>query len=206
VYYLKYQDHKFQSANGETIAEGWEERISPKMCDVVYDGTCGEGRGWVWDLTEDKNGNPCVLYTRLPSKKDHKYHRAIWNGKAWKDEKICDGGKWFPQTKRFRREKEPHYSGGMCFLPGNSNVVYLSRELENKFIIEKWKRTQKGWKSTILNKKDTDLNIRPIVPRGWSSHKEEKDHVLWMSGRYRHYTDYSTSINMVLPNPNPKND
>ncbi len=204
VYYLKYQDQKFQRSGGETIAEGWEGQISPDSCDLVYDGSRGKGRGWVWDLTEDKKGNPCVLYTRLPSKKDHKYCRAKWDGNTWKKEKICDGGKWFPQTKRFRREKEPHYSGGMCFLPGNPDIVYLSREQDRGFVIEKSKRTRQGWESTVLSNRETSLNVRPVVPRGWNLHKNKNDHVLWMSGRYRHYTDYNTSINMVLGVPSPK--
>jgi len=75
--------------------------------------------------------------------------------------------------------------------------VYLSRQLNGVFEIEKWFSLDKGktWMSQPITKNSDSLNVRPVVPRGY---RGEKNHVLWMSGHYIHYTNYSTAIRMVV--------
>ena len=58
------------------------------------------------------------------------------------------------------------------------------------FEIEKYKAdaTWESWKPDSVVTKDSKLlNVRPVVPRGGKG-------VLWMRGKYEHYTRYGTGI------------
>jgi hypothetical protein len=85
----------------------------------------------------------------------------------------------------------------MCLDHSAPNVVYLARQVEGVFEIEKWLKgdAENEWLAQPITRQSTDLNVRPVIPRGYTG----TDHVLWMRGRYVHYTDYQTSIVMTVP-------
>ena len=197
VYYLKYADNRLFSANGHEVGHIDNLPIQHGQSDVVYEGKATGVRGWVWDIALDDMGNPVIAYTLLPRETDHRYAYARWTGKRWLDVELTSGGKWFPQTPEGENEREPHYSGGMCLDHSNPSCVYLSRQINGVFEIEKWLSLDKGktWMSQPITKNSDSLNVRPVVPRGYSG---EKDHVLWMSGHYIHYTNYGTAIRMMV--------
>ena len=197
VYYLKYADNRLFSANGHEVGHIDNLPIQHGQSDVVYDGKATGVRAWVWDIALDDMGNPVIAYTLLPRESDHRYAYARWTGKRWLDVELTSGGKWFPQTPEGENEREPHYSGGMCLDHSNPSCVYLSRQINGVFEIEKWLSLDKGktWMSQPITKNSDSLNVRPVVPRGYSG---EKNHVLWMNGRYIHYTNYGTAIRMVV--------
>jgi hypothetical protein len=108
---------------------------------------------------------------------------------------MCDSGPWFPQTPEGRREPEPHYFGGLTIHPDNADVVYLSRQKDGVFEIERWetKNNGKSWKDEAITNNSTYDNVRPYVPRGLSA--EDSEVVIWMENqKYIHYTDFRTSI------------
>ena len=88
---------------------------------------------------------------------------------------------------------------------GDPNVVFLSRRDANDGMwrLERWETDNMGesWSTTVLSAQESGLkHVRPVVPRGRRT--GDALQVIWMSGRYTHFTDYSTSL-MAWPLPPP---
>jgi hypothetical protein len=182
----------FRTADGSRIGGIADLPLAVPPGALVYDGRRHGIRAWLWDLALDRDGRPVVAYTRLPAPRDHRYHYARWDGRAWSDVEIARGGPWFPETPCYRREHERHYSGGMALDPSDPSVVYLSRPSGGVFEIERWVTADGGatWSATPITRGSAANNVRPVVPRGCGGH----EHVLWMHGRYVHYTRFRTQI------------
>ena len=196
IHYFRYEREGFFRADGTPIGNMDRLPVSHGDSDVVYNGKAAGIRAWVWDIALNAQGQPAIAYTRLPAKTDHRYCCARWDGRAWVDREITPGGRWFPQTPAFRREREPHYSGGMAFKHANPSIVYVSRSIRGVFEIEKRTTTDNGstWTRVAITRDSGHGNVRPVVPRGYT---KESDHVLWMRGPYIHYTNYQTEIRML---------
>ena len=197
VYYMKYENGKFFTANGKQIGLMENLPVSHANSDIVYNGKLTGIRAWVWDIALDEDGNPVIAYSRLPSETDHRYAYARWTGKFWLDVEITPGGRWFPETPDGKNEFESHYSGGISLVQSDPSSVYLSRMVDGQFEIEKWTTVDNGasWSFLSITKKSTQLNARPVSPRGYNG---KNDYVLWMTGNYIHYTNYQTKIKMHL--------
>jgi hypothetical protein len=198
VYYLRYAAGEFRKANGEVVGTVNSLPIAPSHADVVYDGVTPNVRAWVTDIAVDAEQHPVIAYARFPAENDHRYYYARWTGGGWLDSEITKAGKWFPNTPTGRREPEPHYSGGMALNQSIPSVLYSSRPIDGVFEIERWTTPDggKSWQSQQLTKNSTANNVRPVFPR---SYRGESDHVLWMNGTYRQFTDYETGIEMLVP-------
>ena len=196
IHYFRYARGGSFRADGAQIGTVDRLPVSLGESDLVYDARATQVRAWLWDVAPDGHGHPAIAYTRLPAETDHRYCCARWDGTSWVDREITPGGKWFPQTPLWRREREPHYSGGMAFSHANPSVLYVSRPIRGVFEIEKWTTGDEGrhWTSTAITRDSVDANVRPVVPRGYAG---EGDHLLWMRGRYVHYTNYRTGIRML---------
>jgi hypothetical protein len=172
-----------------------ETPFEPHQASVVYQATDESGRAWVYDISVDKKENPVILYARYPEETEHIYHYARFNGNGWDDHKICHSGQWFPQTQEGKVEKEPHYSGGLTIDPLDVNTIFVARERQQVFEIEKMTTADlgKSWESTPITKNSTYDNVRPFVPR--NRRASDPLMVLWMvNEKYVHYTDYKTRI------------
>ena len=99
-----------------------------------------------------------------------------------------------------QREREPHYSGGVVLDHEDVDVVYLSRQVDGVFEVERWRTTDFGktWSSTAVTEHSAHDNVRPFVVR---NHSSSGPTVLWMclDGDYVHYTNYRTSLRMAGP-------
>ena len=197
IYYLVYRDGAFYSAAGIEVGtlDSLPISITPDL--LVYDAGQTDVRAWVWDIALDSEGRPIIAYTRLPDEIDHRYHYARWTGETWTDAEITPGGPWFPQTQPGAEEREVHYSGGIAIHQANPSIVYISRQVNGQFEIEKYETSDEGltWAGTPITENSEHLNVRPVVPRGYHG---EADHLLWMAGEYVHYTDYRTGIRMKI--------
>lgn len=199
VYYAYYENGAFYKASGELICTVEDIPFEPKEASIVYTSNPTEGRAWIADIGQDEMNRPVILYTRSPTETNHEYWYARYTPNGWVDSKICDSGKWFPQTPDGRREWEPHYFGGLTVHPGNPNVVYLSRQINEVFEIERWETADlgKSWNSEAITQNSELDNVRPYIPRGLD--EESKEIVLWMENeKYIHYTDYKTSIKYLI--------
>ncbi|MEY3000997.1 MAG: hypothetical protein RL648_1211 [Verrucomicrobiota bacterium] len=195
IYYLRYEAGQFRKADGSLVGDLESLPVQHSKSDRVYDGRSTNVRAWVYDIALDKKGYPVLAYTRLPAESDHRYCFARWTGREWLDVEISPGGPWFPQTPDGEVEREPHYSGGMAFDHSNPFILFLSRRINGSFEIEKWQSRDNGnsWISQAITRDSGELNVRPVVARGF---EEGIPHVLWMSGSYEHYTRYSTGIKL----------
>jgi BNR repeat-containing family member len=202
IYYLKYQKGGFHKADGTKVGDMNSLPITPSKSGLVYDGKETKIRAWIWDIALDGDQLPVIVYTRLPSERDHRYHYACWTAGRWLDTEITPAGKWFPQTRLLRREREPHYSGGIALDHANPSIVYLSRQINGVFELERWITSNNGrtWSNMAITRESKHSNVRPIVPWGYTG---DRDHVLWMHGAYVHYTRYETAIRMLGPEAHP---
>jgi len=195
VYYAFFQNEKFYNANGEVISDIKNIPFQPKEASIIYKPSELEGRAWIADISQDKQGNPIILYTKSLKQTNHEYWYVRYSDNGWEHHKICDSGKWFPQTKKRKKETEPYYFGNMTIHPDNSNVIYLSRQVNGIFEIERWETKDFGktWSKESITKNSKYNNVRPFIPHGLKAHQEEV--VLWMENqKYIHFTKYKTSI------------
>ena len=198
IYYAKYRDGSLQRANGEKIIDWSALPLDPKDSDVVYDATASKEKAWIWDIAENKEGNPVVVYAKFPSDSSHVYYYAIFDDGHWNNYRLLDSGPWFPHTPEGAREREPNYSGGIVLDHDDPSQLYLSRETNGVFEIERWTTKDKGknWDVTAITKNSARDNVRPFVVR---NHPDDDLKVLWMNlERYIHYTDYRGGIKMSV--------
>ena len=202
VYHFYYKDGGFYKSDGtyiKTIEKVKENPLVPSDGTKIYDGASSTGRGWVWDMEYDKNGNLIAAYISSADGargNDLRYRYARWNPdeKKWIDKQIAFAG-----TNLYVPEN--HYAGGIAIDPENTDAVYISTDV----IPDTGQKNSTGhyqiFKGTILRDAeeiqwsqltfDTDIdNIRPVIPRGHGC----EICLIWLRGRYKSYTDYKTGI------------
>lgn len=194
VYYAYYFNGAFHRAGGEVICTLEDLPFEPREATLVYDAKQTGALAWVFDIYADENGQPAIAYARYPTENEHIYHYAWFNGEDWNDKMIVNSGKWFPQTPDGQLEREPHYSGGLTISPDSEHSLFISREVNNIFEIEKWELDVKNdkWKNTPVTQNSQTDQIRPYAVKN-----TDKTLLLWNSvERYVHYTDYKTGIKL----------
>ena len=198
IYYMRYQGSALQKANGDKIMDFSSIPVDPQQVDLVYDASVSKERAWIWDVAENPEGNPVLVYATFPSDTAHVYHYAIYDEGHWNNYRLTDAGPWFPHTREGTMEREPNYSGGIVLDHSNPSHVYLSRERNGVFEIEHWTTDDKGrnWRVEEVTSRSRFDNVRPFVTR---SHPGDSAEVLWMNvQKYRHYTDYRGAIKMSV--------
>lgn len=199
IYYAAYRDSAMYRANGKKIMDWPALPLEPRQADIVYDATTTSEKAWIWDVATDKNGNPVIVYTRFPNDSTHVYFYSTWHEGKWTNHEIVNSGGWFPHTPEGATEREPNYSGGVVLDHEDPSVVYLSREIDGVFEIEKWTTPDRGqtWTAQAITANSAHDNVRPFVIR--NCNKSDSLRVLWLNvERYTHYTDYKTAVKMNI--------
>ncbi len=197
IYYVKYQKGSFYKANGEKIADWSQLPLSPPQTDIAYDAKLTNEKAWIWDIAENKEGDPVLVYSRFPTDSLHVYYYSVWADNKWNHHELINSGHWFPETPAGKVEREPNYSGGIVLDHNDPSIVYLSVTRKGIFEIEKWTTENKGndWNIEAVTSNSTSDNVRPFVIRNHGA--QDSPSVLWMNvEKYVHYTDYQTSIKM----------
>lgn len=195
IYYMYYQSGNLYRANGSIIFQWKDIPVIPINTDIVYDAHKTGEKAWVWDVAQDKNGNPIIVYSRFPNDSTHLYYYAKWDGKQWNNYFMVNSGKWFPQTPQGKVEREPNYSGGMVIDYNNPEIVFISIQRKGIFEIERWKFDDKKilWSITPITNNSKNHNVRPVVAR--NNPYRNTTFLFWLNvEKYAHYTDYKTSI------------
>jgi len=198
IYYARYEDGVLVKANGEKICKMSEIPFEPGEADIVYDAKETEDKAWIWDVAEDQEGNPVIVYTRFPDDRQHVYYYARWDGGKWNNHRLVYSGGWFPLTPEGEDEREKNYSGGIVLDHEDPDIVYLSREVRGVFEIEKWITDDQGktWDSAPVTSNSEYDQVRPFAIRNMP--QGQGPQLLWLSNRkYIHYTDYNSSINIA---------
>ena len=108
IRYAAFRNGQLYRANGSPIAA---PPISAMSGERVYR---GKPRAWVWDVAADSEGRPVIVYATFPSKTDHRYRYARWNGSRWIDVQLARaGGSIVPGGR------ERQYSGGIALDHGD---------------------------------------------------------------------------------------
>lgn len=200
IYYAKYHEGALYKANDEKITDWSQLPIDPAHADVVYDATESKEKAWIWDMAENKDGKPVVVYARFPTDTTHVYYYGIFEDGRWKNYKLTEAGGWFPQTRPGEKQREPNYSGGIVLDHTDPSHVYLSREKNGVFEIERWSTNDRGkhWQVEAITENSSNDNVRPFVIR---HHAHDSVRLLWMNVvKYFHYTDYRGAIKMSVRN------
>ena len=197
IYYLRYQNGQFFSADGKKVGDLNNLPLEQESLPKAYDGVQNKERAWIWDLAVNNQQQPVIVYTTLPEETRHLYHYGFWDGKEWKNSEICEAGSAFPRFERPKdvRDREPHYSGGITLDHLNPTIVYLSRPINNRFEIEKWKVKNGGqsFESIAITRQSLKDNVRPVIVRNAPANVSPR--LLWMQlDYYRHYREYQSSI------------
>ena len=191
VYHMYYEKGAFYQTNGEKIAALEHLPLELTKVNKVYDYEQGHVRSWISDIALDKNKRPVIAYMRYPSADDHRYYYAYWDGGKWIDEEICKAGGWMPVSKPGEEQREPFYGGGMALDHKDPATVYISRQENSIFEIERRTLKGKSWTSSAITSHSTVNSMRPYVVEGYPGNKPI---LLWMTGLYIHYTEFHTSI------------
>lgn len=203
VYHLYYQDGAFHKSDGtlvRTLAEIKSNPLVPGDATLIYSGE-EAGRGWVWDLEYDQNGQPVAAFINSVDHrvgKDLRYRLARWDGqsRAWSQRQIAYAG-----SHLYAREQ--HYAGGIAIDPQNVDQVYLSSDVDPATGVpnatgrhQMYRGSYAGgeWSFQQLTNDAQADNIRPIVPRGHDFSKI----AIWFQGRYTTYEDYKTGVVGIL--------
>ena len=83
IYYAKYFQGVLYKANGEKIMDWSALPLDPKQSDIVYDATKSKEKAWIWDVAENKEGNPVIVYSQFPSDRNHVYYYSIYDRGEW---------------------------------------------------------------------------------------------------------------------------
>ena len=192
IYYMAYRDGRLRGAGGGRIGRLGGAPIQPGDADVVYAG--GEPRppAWAYDVGVDRDGMPVVLYGTFPSSTDHRYNYARWNGTRWVSHEITPSGPTIEKVKG-----DQYYAGGMVLDSRNASVVYLSRQVEGSYQVERWVTGDGGesWRSRPVTS-GSGGNYRPVSVQGPGFGKSYD--LFWMHGRYDTWLDFGTSIRTRL--------
>ncbi len=199
IYYMKYRKGRILKASGEVVRDWSELPVDPAEVDVVYDAKASGDKAWVWDVAENAEGAPVIVYVTFPTDTNHVYHYATYESGQWHNHRVVDSGSWFPHTPEGATEREPYYSGGIVLDHYDPSQVYLSREANGVFEIEHWSTPDHGktWQTSSITAQSTFDNVRPFVVR---NHPGDSMRVLWMNVRkYLHFTEYESDIKMSIP-------
>ena len=123
-----------------------------------------------------------IVYALFPGAKDCMYMYAH-GGTACGTTRIVAGGGRIGQ----------YYAPGISLDHENPNVVYLSRKVDGRYVVQRWRTADEGvtWHHrTIDAGTHGGDSVRPITPRGRATERD----VLWMQGHYRGYTNYQTDV------------
>jgi len=183
IYYLRYRDEALHRADESRVAMMRNLPLTPSRGDRVYDARTTGVRAWIWDVAAFRDGRPVIVYVLLPGDTDCIYVYAEWTGGRWVQHPIVDAG----------GRIGGNYAPGISLDHENPHVVYLSRKVGGRFVVQRWRTADHGetWHHrTIPRGSLRGDGLRPVTPRGRGTELD----VLWMQGDYVHYTDYRTDV------------
>jgi hypothetical protein len=177
-------DLRFYKSDGTQITAALP--FGTSSCTLVYDGSTT--RGWDWDIKLDSSGKPRILFSKYPGNTGSvgQIMHTVWNGSAWttpvqvgSDDSSLYAG-------------EPFYIGGACYDSKNVNRVYISNKVSGIREIQEWdvSSTPAKVRDITVGTPSGRINARPYSPVNRSDNLS----VIWWSGTYTTWANYSTSL------------
>ncbi|MBQ0788106.1 MAG: hypothetical protein KBT69_11430, partial [Oceanihabitans sp.] len=167
--------------------------------DVIYKQDSGNTKVWNWDIAQNKNGDPILVYAKFPDSENHIYCYAIWKDNKWHNYNLINSGNSFLDIPEGDTASQPNYSGGIAIDHESPNTLYLSVKRKNVFEIEKWKTKDDGktWDVEPITSNSSKNNIRPFAIR--NAKEGQSPQLLWVQNtNYINYSLYSVDKNSAL--------
>jgi hypothetical protein len=179
LYYLKFTKGAFYNADGQKIGDTSSLPIMNTLIDTVFNPASAGGNGSGWDIALDKNGRPVVVYDLIKDANNHIYMYFRWNGASWLKYTLINSGA--------NMGGEAGFGAGVTLDHENTNIVYLSRQINGMFELDKWVTRDSGatWDSTAITRGSAKKNTRPCVPRGHIAGGNIE--IIWNYGDYTTY-------------------
>ncbi|MFH1840530.1 MAG: BNR-4 repeat-containing protein [Nanoarchaeota archaeon] len=189
IYYIYYKNNSFYLPGGVFVNNIEDLPLQVEDLSLVYDSTISGERAWIWDIALDKSGNPYIVYAIVEDQNNHRYVYAYWDivKNEWINHEITDHGGGIVDTG-----SQSYYSGGISFDQEEPNIIYLSKEIDGIFEIQKAITQDKGtsWVFEDITSNSDKDNVRPVAVRNHVSNFN----VVWMYGDYHSYRDYATKL------------
>jgi BNR repeat-containing family member len=188
IYYAAIRNGSLWHADGRRITRLGHGPIAASQGDLVYNGDAHGASSWVWDVALDRHDRPVIVYATFGNLNDHEYWYARWTGRRWVSHAITFGG---PTISPGTIETE--YSGGIALDHSHPGTVYVSKQVNGWFEIERWTTRDGGahWHHVTVVRTPGADNIRPVVPRDYAGGPVG---LVWLHGHYGTYTTYRTSV------------
>jgi hypothetical protein len=190
LYYLKYKKGAFYKLDGTQLATMDQLPIPNTKLDTVMNPQAAGSHGSAWDIALDYAGKPVVVYDQFKDGNNHLYFYCHWMGTSWLKKQLVNSGATMGG--------EDGFAGGITLNHDNTNIVYMSRQINGMHEIDKWATKDGGtnWDSVAITRGSAKKNTRPIVPRGYKP--GNKLECIWMYGDYTAFTGtgYNTAVKM----------
>ena len=191
IYHLYRENAAWRQSDGTDMGAGLPFDESDMT--VVYDS--GGDKLWVWDIALDGTGRPYITFVRFVSTSDHRAYYARWTGAAWDVHEIAAAGGTMVDDLTIDAN-QIYYAGGVVLDHADPSIIYISREVSGQFEMFRYATTDGGssWMVTQLTEDSAVKHVRPAPVR-------DADHipVVWLTGDYQDYTDYSLGITGFIP-------
>jgi hypothetical protein len=209
IYHVFYRDGLLHRSDGTPIRALAEGLRAPCEGTLVFRGDANNV-AWVSDAHLSADGRPYVVFSAQKDSaglrsgddaagRDHRYHYAWWDGRAWHDHEIAFAG-----TRLYAGEDD--YTGNLCLHPDRLNTVFISTNADpmngrplissadggRHYEIFRGETDDDGqsWHWQAITSNSTVDNLRPIVPK-WEA---DRTALLWFRGKYLSYRDYRTEV------------
>lgn len=193
VWHYYYQDGSFYQSDGTLICADSELPFSLEDdATCIYNSTVTGYDCWVEDTSVDPNtGYPVIGFAEfIDADDEHLYHYAYWNGTAWTDEVMCDGG-----GAMCMDPSQYYYSGGIAISRTNVSIVFASvGSDDNDFDILKFETGDSGetWISETVCGSDVICARPQIITDG------ENDELIFWEGTYPDFYDWVSEARIFI--------
>jgi hypothetical protein len=179
AYYMKFTKGAFFNADGQKIGDTASLPIMNTLIDTMHNPASAGCNGSGWDIALDNAGRPVVVYDQFNGANAHTYLYIRWTGTSWFKKALVNSGA--------SMGGEAGFAGGVTLDHENTNIVYMSRQVNGMHEIDKWTTSDGGttWDSLAITRGSAKKNTRPCVPRGHIAGGNIE--LIWNYGDYTTY-------------------
>lgn len=197
LYHFYYKNGNLYQSNSTFLKKLSDAPININEVNKLYTfgSTHPTARPWTHSINYDANLNPVITYSLQVNINNITYHYAKWNPQTatWNHHQVADAGDGLYNA-------EDDYTGLIVSNPYDINKVIMSTNVDprngsttSKYEIYSGITTNGGqsfsWEALTQN--STADNLRPFIPKGITQNNRV---VLWFTGSYNTYTNYTTKI------------